>query len=84
MRIQVTRVAGDGSVRRGELDTADRSDGGVCEEIIAQAAQGAPPPYRAVQGMPVYQIRADETTVLVTERELAGPLRGLVQAALTR
>ncbi len=33
----VTKVAGDGSIRRGVLDTAARSDAGKWEELIEQA-----------------------------------------------
>jgi hypothetical protein len=82
MRIVVTKVAGDGSIRRGELDTTDRSDASKCEELIERAALAVPPPYRPVRGRPIYQICADDTTVWVAEGELAGPLRELVMTAL--
>jgi len=82
--VVVTEVAGDGCVRRGVLDTADRSDAGKCEELIEQAALAVPPPYRPVRGRPIYEIRAGDTTVWVAEGELAGPLRALVMTALAR
>ncbi len=82
MRVVVTKVAGDGSIRRGVLDTAERSDAGKCEKLIERAALAVPPPYRPVSGRPVYQIRAGDTVVLVAEKELVGPLRELVLAAL--
>jgi hypothetical protein len=82
VRIVVTEVAGDGSIRRGMLDTAERSDASRCEELIEQAALAVPPPYRPVRGRPIYEIRADDTTVWVAEGELAGPLRELVMTAL--
>lgn len=83
MRIVVTRVAGDGSVRRGVLDTGGRGDAGQWENLVEQAAHGAPPPYRPVSGMPVYEIRADDNAFLVAEGDLTGPLRELVITALT-
>jgi hypothetical protein len=82
VRIVVTRVAGDGSIRRGILDTAGRSDAGKCEELIKRAALAVPSPYRPVRGRAVYQIRGEGETVLVAEGELTGPLRDLVMVAL--
>jgi hypothetical protein len=82
VRIVVTQVAGDGSMRRGVLDTADRSDADKCEELIEQATLAVPPLYRPAQGKPIYQIRAGDNVVLVAEGDLAGPLRELVMVAL--
>jgi len=82
VRVVVTEVAGDGSIRRGVLDTTARSDASKWEELITQAALAVPPPYRPARGRPVYEIRAGETTVWVAEGELAGPLRELVMTAL--
>ena len=78
----VTEVAGNGSIRRGVLDTAGRADAGKCEELIERAALAVPPPYRPVRGRPIYEIRAGDTTVWVADGELAGPLRELVMIAL--
>lgn len=82
MRIVVNEVTSDGSVRRGVLDTSERSDSGRCETLVEQAALGAPPPYRPVADGPVYHISANGKTVLVAEKELVGPLRELVMLAL--
>jgi hypothetical protein len=84
VRIVATKVAGDGSVRRGILDTAGRSDAGKCEELIKRAALAVPPPYRPARGKAVYQLRAQEEIVLVAEGELTGPLRDLVMVALAK
>jgi hypothetical protein len=46
----VTKVAGDGNIRRGVLDTAARSDAGRWEELIERAALAVPPPYRPARG----------------------------------
>ena len=78
----VTEVTGGGSIRRGVLDTAGRTDPGRCIDLIERAALDLPPPYRPVPGRPIYQIRAGDTVALVAERELVGPLRELVMSAL--
>jgi hypothetical protein len=52
MRVVVTEVAGDGSIRRGVLDTAGRSDASTWEELIEQAALAGSPPYRPARGRP--------------------------------
>jgi hypothetical protein len=82
MRVVVTKVAGDGTIRRGVLDTAGRSDASTWEELIEQATQAVPPPYRPVAGRPIYEIRAGDMTVWIAEGELAGPWRELVLTAL--
>jgi hypothetical protein len=78
----VTEVTGHGSIRRGVLDTAGRSDAGRLTDLIERAALDCPPPYRPVTGMPLYEIRADDKTVWVAERDLVGPLRELVITTL--
>lgn len=78
----VTKVAGDGSVRRGVLDTAARGDAGKWEELIERAVLAVPPPYRPVRGRPVYEIRAGDATIWVAESQLAGPLRELVMTVM--
>jgi len=72
------RWRGDGSIRRGVCDTVDRSDGGKYKQLIEQAALGVPPPLPVGKRQAVYQIRYEGTVVLVTEKELVGPLRHLV------
>lgn len=81
MRLVVTEVTGHGVIRRGVLDTAGRSDAGRLTDLIERAL-GRPPPYRPVAGRPVYEIRVDDTTVWVAERDLLGPLRELVITTL--
>jgi hypothetical protein len=78
----VTKVAGDGSIRRGVLDTAARSDAGKWEELIEQAALAVPPPYRATPRSAVYVIHAGNRAVLVGEENLIGSLQELVTTIL--
>ena len=61
VRVVVTEVTGQGTIRRGVLNTADCGDTDRCTELIGQAALVVPPPYRPVPGRPVYHIRADDT-----------------------
>jgi hypothetical protein len=82
VRVTVTRVAGDGSVRRAVVDAAGRDDAARWEQLIEQAGLGVPPPYRPRPGEAVYHIRAGELEVQVAERDLTGPLRELVTAVL--
>jgi hypothetical protein len=82
VRVTVTRVAGDGSVRRAVVDAAGRDDAARWAERIEQADLGVPPPYRPQAGEVVYHIRADELAVQVADRDLTGPLRELVTAVL--
>jgi hypothetical protein len=46
MVIEVTRIGGDGSIRRAVVDTAGREDAARSEQLAQQAALEAPPPYR--------------------------------------
>ena len=81
MRVVVTRIGPDGTMRRRMVDTAASGDAGLWEELIARAL-AAPPPYRPVPGGPVYHLRVDDQVVLVAEHDLAGPLYDLVTAVL--
>ena len=81
VRVVVTEVTGQGTIRRGVLNTADCGDTDRCTELIGQAALVVPP-YRPVPGRPVYHIRADDTIVLVSGRDLVGPLLELVITTL--
>lgn len=83
MRIVVTEVTGQGTIRRGVLDTDHRSDADRCNDLIQRAALDVPPPYRPMAGRPVYEISAGDKASWVAERDLAGPLRELVMIALT-
>ncbi len=81
MRLEVTRIASDGSIRRRVLDTAGRSDGARWEELVRQTP-ASPPPYRPAPGDTVYQINVGERTATVAEDDITGPLRELVMAVL--
>ena len=81
MRLEVTRIAQDGSIRRRVVDTCGRSDAGRWEELIDQAPAFAPP-YWVRPGDTVYQISVGERTVMVAEGDLTGPLWDLVVAVL--
>jgi hypothetical protein len=81
MRVVVTRIDPDGTMRRRMVGTAASSDVGPWEELIARAL-AAPPPYRPIPGGPVYHLRADERVVLVAGHDLSGPLYELVTVVL--
>jgi hypothetical protein len=81
MRVVVTRIAADGTMRRRTVDTAASIDAGPWAELIARAL-AAPPPYRPVPGGVVYHLRVDGRVVLVAEHDLSGPLYELVAAVL--
>jgi hypothetical protein len=81
MRVVVTRIGPDGTMRRRIVDIAAAGDVGPWEELIARAL-AAPPPYRPVPGGPVYHLRVDDQVVLVAENDLSGPLYDLVTAVL--
>jgi hypothetical protein len=82
VRIVATEVTGQGSIRRGVLDTADCGNGDRCSDLIERAALDVPPPYRPVLGRPVYHIHAADKSVLVAWPDLAGPLLELVRTTL--
>jgi hypothetical protein len=82
VRIVVTEVTGQGSIRRGVLDTAWHSDADRCKDLIKQAALDVPPPYRPEAGRPVYEICVDNKAIWVAWRDLVGPLRELVIMAI--
>jgi hypothetical protein len=81
MRVVVTRISQDGTMRRRMVDTAASGDVGPWEELTARAL-AAPPPYHPVPGGPVYHLRVDDQVVLVAEHDLSGPLYDLVTAVL--
>ena len=83
MVIEVTRIGGDGAIRRAVVDTAGRADAARGERLAQQAALEVPPPYRPEPGQPVYQISAGGHAAQVAEKDLAGPLRELVSAVLS-
>jgi hypothetical protein len=83
MVIEVTRIGGDGGIRRVVADTAGRDDASRWERLARQAALQVPPSYRPEPGQPVYQISAGRHAAQVAEKDLAGPLRELVSAVLS-
>jgi len=81
VRVVITEIGWDGSIRRRSLSTSGLTDAGRWEDLIAQLL-AFPPPYRAAPGSSVYGIRAGDRDVLVGEQDLTGPLRDLVTAIL--
>jgi hypothetical protein len=81
VRIVVTEIGWDGSIRRWALDTWCLTDVSRWENLIGQVL-AYPPPYRAVPGSSVYVIHASDRAVLVAEQDLTGPLRDLVTTIL--
>jgi hypothetical protein len=81
MRVVLTRIERDGTMRRRVIDTAGRSDAGQWEELAARAL-AIRSPYRPAPGEPVYHLSVDESAVLVAEHDLFGPLSDLVTAVL--
>ena len=79
MRVVVTRIGPDGTMRRRMVDTAASGDVGPWEELIPRAL-AAPPPNRPGTRGPVYHLRAGERGVLVAGHDLSGPLYELVTA----
>ena len=82
MRVVVTLIGPDGTMRRRMVDTAASSDTGPWEELLARALAALPPYYRAVPGGAVYHLRVDDQVVLLAEQDLSGPLYDLVTAVL--
>jgi hypothetical protein len=81
VRVEVTEIGWDGSIRRRVLDTwqlpdADRWD------ILIQQILASPPPYRAAPGSSIYVIHSGDHAVLVGEQDLSGPLQDLVRMIL--
>jgi hypothetical protein len=81
VKLEVTRIAQDGNIRRRTLDTTDRADASRWD-ILVNDAPAFPPPYWASPGDTVYQISVGEKTFMVTEDDLTGPLQDLVMAVL--
>jgi len=81
VRVVVTQIGWDGSMRRRAPDTCGLTEAGRWETLIGQVL-AFPPAYRAAPGSPVYVIHAGHRAVLVGEQDLTGPLRDLVTAIL--
>jgi hypothetical protein len=81
VRVVVTEIGWDGSMRRRALDTCGLTEAGRWETLIEQVL-AFPPPYRAAPGSPVYVIHAADRAVLVGEQDLTGSLLDLVMTIL--
>jgi hypothetical protein len=81
VRVVITEIAWDGSIRRRALDTGSLTDPGRCESLLGQVL-AIPPPYRAAPGRPVYVLHAGDRAVVVGEDNLTGSLRQLVTTVL--
>jgi hypothetical protein len=82
VEIAVTAIGADGTVHQAVVETTGRVDADWWEQLAASAHLEMPPPYRAVPGQPVYEIRAGEHVAHVAEQDLAGLLRELVTAVI--
>lgn len=82
MRVVVTEIGWNGTIRRKALDTWCLTDVGRWEAIIGRIL-ACPPEYRAAPGSAVYIIHAGDRAVLVGEEDLTGPMAELVAAILT-
>ena len=82
MNIEVTRILGDGSIRRARIEPEERPDAARWRDLVSRANLDLPPPYRPDPGRPVYQVSDGEHSIQVAERGLVGPLRDLVAAVL--
>jgi hypothetical protein len=83
VKVVVTEVGWDGSIRRRALETAGLPDAGHWDYLIEQVL-AVPPRYHAAPGRPVYVIRAGARAVMVGEQNRAGPLYALVSTILQR
>jgi hypothetical protein len=57
VRVVITEIAWDGSIRRRALDTASLTHPGRCDNLINQVL-AIPAPYRATPGRPAYILHA--------------------------
>jgi len=81
MRVVVTRIEWDGTMRRRLVDTVGRSDAPQWEGLVSRAL-AIRPLYRPVPEGPLYHVQVNEWAVLVAEDDLSGPLSDLVTAVL--
>jgi hypothetical protein len=82
MNIEVTRILGDGSIRRASVQPEERADAARWRQLLDRANLELPPPYNPDPGRPVYQVSDGQHSIQVAERGLVGPLRDLVAAVL--
>ena len=81
MRVVVTLIGPDGTMRRRMADTAASRDTGPWEELLARAL-AVLPPYRAVPGGTVCHLRVGDQVSLVAGHDVSGSLYDLVTAVL--
>ena len=81
MRVAVTEIGWDGTIRRRMLDTWYLADPRRWDHIIGQLLT-VPPAYQATPGRPVYIIHTSDRAVLIGEEDLTGPPRDLVVTVL--
>jgi hypothetical protein len=77
VRVGITEIGRDGTIRRRALDTWCLADTDRWEHLIGRVL-ALPPAYRATPGKPVYIIHTSDRAVLIGEEDLTGPLRNLV------
>jgi hypothetical protein len=81
VRVGVTEIGWDGSIRRRVLGTWQLPDSDRWDILIEQVL-ASPPPYRAVPGSAVYVIHSGDRAVLIGQQDLTGPLQALVRMIL--
>jgi hypothetical protein len=81
MRVVVTRIEQDGTMQRRVVDTAQRDDVGLWEDLVARALASVPL-YQPVPGTAIFHISVDSRTVQVGEYDLDGALQDLVTLVL--
>jgi hypothetical protein len=81
VRVGVTEIGWDGSIRRRVLDTWQLPDADRWNILIEQVL-ASPPPYRAAPGSSIYVIHSGDRAVLVGEHDLTGLLQALVRMIL--
>ena len=81
VRVVITEIGWDGSIRRRAVDTGSLTGPGRCESLLGQVL-AIPPPYRAAPGRPVYVLHAGDRAVVMGEDNLIGSLRHLVTTVL--
>ena len=77
----MTRIEGDGTMRRRVVDTAGFGDDLEWERLAAGAME-FPSPYRPAPGIAIYHVTVEDQVVLVAEYDLGGPLLDLVTAVM--
>jgi hypothetical protein len=84
MRVVVTLIGSDGTMRRRMVDTAASGDTGPWEELLTRALAALPPcrPTARFRGGTVCHLRVGEQVALVAEHDLSGPLYDLVTTVL--